>query len=99
MNALSGEMTHEITKPDGLVPTEFYRQLRVDWGYRDSAPQLEVQLEKDGLAYRLLGIDPLASRLQRREGGDFDLSAAQLTRPVERAGNRGSTPLAGAGSR
>ena len=83
VDTLSGPMTHEITAHKGLVPDEFYRQLRIEWGYRDSAPQLEISLEKAGVQYRLLGIDPFAFPAQDDEGLDFsaELLSQLLTRP------------------
>lgn len=68
VNALSGTMTHEITAVRGNVPDEFYRQLRVEWGYRESAPVMEVTLEQAGLQATLLGIDPFAAPLQQAAG-------------------------------
>ena len=33
VNALSGQMTHEITALHGTIPTTFYTQLRNNWGF------------------------------------------------------------------
>ncbi|MGB1254768.1 MAG: FtsX-like permease family protein [Thiolinea sp.] len=84
VDTLSGSMTHEIIAHKGLVPGDFYRQLRIDWGYRDSAPQLEVSLEKEGVQYRLLGIDPFA--LPAQEDDALDFSAEVLSRLLTEPG-------------
>ncbi|MEZ5535020.1 MAG: FtsX-like permease family protein [Thiolinea sp.] len=82
VNRLSGEMTHEITARKGLIADDFYRQLRIDWGYRDSAPQLELMLSRDGLQYTLLGFDPFASPLQL--GAGMDMPAGDMSRLMTR---------------
>jgi len=60
VNALSGTMTHEITAQKGLIPNAFYRQLRIEWGYRSSTPQVEGNIAINGIYYHLIGIDPFA---------------------------------------
>jgi len=60
VNALSGSMTHEVTANKGLIPHAFYRQLRMEWGYRNSMPQVEGSAAIDGVYHRLIGIDPFA---------------------------------------
>lgn len=60
VNALSGSMTHEITANDGLIPNALYRQLRMEWGYRNSTPQVEGSVSIAGIYYQLIGIDPFA---------------------------------------
>jgi len=86
VNALSGTMTHEITAVRGNVPDDFYRQLRVEWGYLESAPVVEVALEQDGLQATLLGIDPFAAPLQQATGGEIDADEVRrlLTEPNAR---------------
>ncbi|SDZ82136.1 putative ABC transport system permease protein [Thiothrix caldifontis] len=86
VNALSGTMTHEITAVRGNVPDDFYRQLRVEWGYRESAPVVEVAIEKEGLQATLLGIDPFAAPLQQAAGVDIDAEEVRqlLTEPGAR---------------
>ncbi len=84
VDTLSGSMTHEITAHQGTVPDAFYRQLRVDWGYRASAPQREINVQKDGLQYRLLGIDPFA--LPSQAEGGLDFSAAVLSQLLTEPG-------------
>src|SRR6185436_14049668 len=58
-----GKATHQlIGGPDGL-PEMLYTQLRVDWGYRLSAPVVEglvTAIDLDQQPLRLLGIDPFA---------------------------------------
>ncbi|UOG92171.1 MAG: FtsX-like permease family protein [Candidatus Thiothrix sulfatifontis] len=86
VNVLSGTMTHEITAVRGNVPDEFYRQLRVEWGYRESAPVVEKMLVRDGVQYTLLGIDPFAAPLQQAAGVDIDADEVRrlLTEPGAR---------------
>jgi putative ABC transport system permease protein len=58
-----GRATHQIEGGPSGVPDSFYRQLRVEWGYRLSAPVVEgvvVALDLDQQPLRLLGVDPLA---------------------------------------
>lgn len=78
VNTLSSPMTHEIKALHGQIPDEFYRQLRVDWGYRTSLPEVEVSVTLDGLHYSLLGLDPFASSLPTSSLGNLD--AGVLTR-------------------
>jgi putative ABC transport system permease protein len=58
-----GKATHQlIGGPDGL-PESLYTELRVDWGYRLSAPVVEgvvTALDLDRQPLRLLGVDPFA---------------------------------------
>src|SRR5713101_7544198 len=57
-----GRATHQIQGGPSGVADAFYRQLRVDWGYRLSAPVVEgvvVALDLDQQPLRLLGVDPL----------------------------------------
>ena len=65
VNALSGQMTHEITAIQGTIPTTFYQQLRTDWGYRQASPQIQVPITLQGLSYELLGLDLFAVPLSQ----------------------------------
>lgn len=60
VTALSGEMTHEITARDDVIPDHFYTQLRVQWGYHDSAPLVEGSVSIAGIYYTLIGVDSFA---------------------------------------
>ncbi len=79
-----GRATHQIQGGPSGVPDAFYRQLRVDWGYRLSAPAVEgvvVALDLDQQPLRLLGVDPLSEAPFRSyfSGGGGSLgSLAQL---------------------
>ena len=84
VKVLSGEMTHEITAVRGNIPDDFYRQLRVEWGYRNSAPLVETSVLKGGLQYTLLGIDPFAAPLQ--QGAGMDVSATEVRRLLTEPG-------------
>ena len=58
-----GKATHQIIGgPEGL-PEALYTQLRVDWGYRLSAPVVEglaTAIDLDQQPLRILGVDPFA---------------------------------------
>ncbi len=61
--ALAGRATHQITGGPSGVPQSLYRQLRVDWGVRASAPVVEgaaVALTATRERVTVLGIDPFA---------------------------------------
>ncbi|MCC6192370.1 MAG: ABC transporter permease [Anaerolineales bacterium] len=58
-----GRATHQVRGGPRGVPGALYRQLRIDWGYRLSAPVVEGVVEAPDLdqqPLRLLGVDPLA---------------------------------------
>lgn len=61
--AVVGRATHQIRGgPEGL-PDDLYRQLRVAWGFRGSAPVVEglaIAPALDSQPLRLLGVDPMA---------------------------------------
>ena len=61
--AVVGRATHQVRGGPAGVPDEFYRQLRVDWGYALSAPVVEgtaIAVDLDEQPLRLLGVDPFA---------------------------------------
>lgn len=72
VNTLASPMTHEIKAVQGRIPDAFYRQLRVEWGYRASLPELELPLTIKGVHYRLLGLDPFATALPASSLGALD---------------------------
>jgi putative ABC transport system permease protein len=83
-----GRATHRIQGGPSGVPDAFYRQLRVDWGYRLSAPVVEgviVALDLDQQPLRLLGVDPLAEAPFRSyfsgAGGNLGNLAQLMTKP------------------
>lgn len=79
VNVLAGQMTHNIRAQQGQLSADFYRTLRMQWGYRDSAPQIDIPIVIDGWQYRLLGVDAFATPLQLpRESGRLLTQAAQL---------------------
>lgn len=84
VNALSGGMTHAITAVRGNIPDDFYRRLRVEWGYRDAVPLVETTLLRDGTQYTLLGVDPFAAPLQ--QGTKLKLAAADVRRLLTEPG-------------
>ena len=83
VNTLSSPMTHELKAVHGQIPDEFYRQLRVEWGYRDSLPEVELSLSFKGLHYSLLGLDPFATSLPASSLGS--LNSGVLTRLLTEA--------------
>ncbi len=69
--ALIGRSNYSVTSSSNL-PSEFYRRLRVDWGYRRSAPVMEGYVafpSPDGsgesLALTLFCVDPFSDRVIR----------------------------------
>jgi len=65
MEALTGRYTHHISGgPDGL-PESWYARLRVEEGFRSSAPVVETYVTAQGSLLRLLGFDPFAERNQQ----------------------------------
>ncbi len=61
--SIAGKATHRITGGPSGLPSELYRQIRVELGLRDSAPVIEGYVkvvELDDLPLRLLGVDPFA---------------------------------------
>ncbi len=71
VTVLSGSMTHEISASQEGIPEDIYTQLRVQWGLRDSSPQVEGAISIAGFQYTLLGLDPLAYLAQPQVGFDF----------------------------
>ena len=84
VTVLSGPMTHEITAREGDIPEQLYTRLRVDWGLRDSSPQLTSTVTVAGLQYTLLGVDPFAVVFQPQAG--IDIPAATLPRLLTEPG-------------
>jgi putative ABC transport system permease protein len=61
--ALVGRATHQIRGGPSGISEAFYRQLRVDFGVRTSAPIVEgiaTALDLDQQPIQILGVDPLA---------------------------------------
>lgn len=59
--ALAGDATHAIVSSGPGIDEAFYRALRVEHGYRDSAPRVSGGVRgPDGSTLRVLGVDPLA---------------------------------------
>lgn len=60
--AVSGEATHTIVPASSGIDEDFYRELRVEHGFRQSAPRLTGSARTaDGATLQVLGIDPLAA--------------------------------------
>lgn len=72
VNTLSSPMTHEIKAVQGRIPDPFYQQLRVDWGYRLSMPEVELLLTIKGVHYSLVGLDPFAAALPSSSFSSLD---------------------------
>lgn len=61
--SISGKATHQIIGGSNGLPSEVYRQLRVDFGLRNTAPIVESYVravDLDNQALRVLGVDPFA---------------------------------------
>ncbi|WP_238626278.1 FtsX-like permease family protein [Aggregatilinea lenta] len=62
VTSVTGRTTHQIVGTSG-VPSDVYRQIRVDLDLRTSAPVIQTNvrgLSLDNRTLRLLGVDPLA---------------------------------------
>jgi putative ABC transport system permease protein len=60
MEKLTGRATHQVVGPPDGFADDLYRQLRVEWGVRPSAPVIEGLVRVQGATYHLLGVDPFA---------------------------------------
>jgi putative ABC transport system permease protein len=61
--ALTGKATHQVRGGPSGLPEELYRQVRIDWGIRSSAPVVEgiaTAVDLDQQPLQILGVDPLA---------------------------------------
>jgi putative ABC transport system permease protein len=61
--SITGKATHQILGGPSGLPTDLYRQVRVDLGLRDSAPVVEDYaraVELGNLPMHVLGVDPFA---------------------------------------
>jgi putative ABC transport system permease protein len=61
--SVTGKATDQIIGGPSGLPTELYRQLRLDYGLREAAPVVEAYIRADELGstpLHLLGIDPFA---------------------------------------
>ncbi len=94
--AVVGRATHQVRGGPSGVPQDLYRQMRVEWGYTQSAPVVEgiaVAVDLDGQPLRLLGVDPFAEAPFRSY-----LSGSESRLPgIERFYTEPGTVLVGAG--
>jgi putative ABC transport system permease protein len=61
--SITGKATHQISGGPTGIPTDLYRQIRLELGLRDSAPVIEQYVRALNLGeqpLRLLGVDPFA---------------------------------------
>lgn len=60
--SITGSATHQITGGPAGLPSDLFRQVRVELGIRDSAPVVTEYVRAEGNAepLRLLGVDPLS---------------------------------------
>lgn len=81
--AITGKTTHQIVGASSLgVPVELYRQVRVEWGYRLSAPVVEalgLAPELNNQPLRILGVDAIAEAPFRSYFGEQSSFSANLT--------------------
>jgi putative ABC transport system permease protein len=72
-DSIVGQATHQIVAAPDDLPSELYRQLRVDLGLRQVAPTvtgLVLLPQADDLPLQLLGVDPFAEGPFRNYLGD-----------------------------
>ncbi len=92
--SIAGRATHQIVGGPSGLPSELYRQVRVELGLRESAPIVESYVRAvslDNRPLRLLGIDPFAeapfrdylttTRLEGANQTAFDALNAFVTQP------------------
>lgn len=80
--AIVGRATHQIVGGPSGVPDTVYRELRLDWGIRSSAPAVEataIAIDFGQEPITLLGIDPIADSAFRD-----DLSSMTATAGFDR---------------
>ncbi|MGH2522473.1 MAG: ABC transporter permease, partial [Anaerolineales bacterium] len=61
--AVIGRATHQLLGGSDGLPDDLYRQVRVEWGLRESAPVVEgvaLAPDLDNQPLRILGVDPIA---------------------------------------
>ena len=90
-NSISGATTHQIVGGPTGLPTDLYRQIRVDLGIRTSAPIIEeyVRVLNDAAGdqpLRLLGVDAFAE-------APFRGYLSNVTASTENAGDAGFNAL------
>jgi putative ABC transport system permease protein len=79
--AITGKTTHQIIGGSNGIDEDLYRQIRVDLGYRASAPLIEgtgIALDLDAQPFRILGVDffaeaPFRSYLNESSSDAVDL--------------------------
>jgi putative ABC transport system permease protein len=95
--AVVGKATHQLLGSSSLgVPQALYRQVRVEWGLRQSAPVVEgigLAPDLDQQPLRILGIDPIAEAPFRSYLG----GAAQFVPGLERFYTEPNAVLIGPG--
>lgn len=83
---LVGRATHRIVGGPTGIPEEVYRRLRVELGFRQTAPLFEgeaIARDHNGLTLRILGVDPVAEAPFRPwlagagDGAAFERAPAQ----------------------
>jgi putative ABC transport system permease protein len=81
--AITGKTTHQLVGGSSLgLPQDLYRQVRVEWGYRQSAPIVEglgLAPDLDAQPLRVFGIDPVAEAPFRDYLGGSAQFSADLT--------------------
>ncbi len=95
--AVIGRTTHQLLPAASVgLPQDLYRQLRVDWGYRLSAPVVEglgTAPDLDGQPVRVLGVDPVAEAPFR----DYLGASGEFVPGLERFYTEASAVLIGPG--
>jgi putative ABC transport system permease protein len=69
MEQITGRATHQITAVAGGVPEDYYVDLRIRQGLRESAPVVEGDVALAGESFTLLGVDPFAETPFRHFSG------------------------------
>jgi len=71
--AVSGDATHRIVSAGAGIDEGFYTRLRIEHGFRDSAPRLSGSVRTaGGRTLQVVGIDPMAAPALAVAGGAAD---------------------------
>lgn len=78
---VAGRATHQVVGAGGALAGEVYRRVRVEAGYRQSAPVVQGYAQIGGRTFQVLGVDPFAEAPFRPyvRGGTVDLGTFMAT--------------------
>jgi putative ABC transport system permease protein len=79
--SITGSATHQITGGPAGLPSDLFRQVRVELGIRDSAPVVTEYVRAEGTdePLRLLGVDPLSEPPFRTYLSEIEIESGSTT--------------------